>query len=67
LLENPGKPAWFLPISGRLSFRKGQLPRQSPDSDRKEPFRTRCELAVELIREQARITGGPHLAAFDGG
>jgi DDE superfamily endonuclease len=67
LLENPGKPAWFLPISGRLYFRKGQLPRQSPDSDRKEPFRTKCELAVELIREQARITGGPHLAAFDGG
>jgi hypothetical protein len=67
LLENPGKPAWFLPISGRLYFRKSQLPRQSPASDRKEPFRTKCELAVELIRGQARITGGPHLAAFDGG
>jgi DDE superfamily endonuclease len=67
LLENPGKPAWFLPISGRLYFRKSQLPRQSPASDRTEPFRTKCELAVELLREQARILGGPHLAAFDGG
>jgi hypothetical protein len=67
LLVNPGKPAWFLPISGRLYFRKSQLPRLSPDSGRTEPFRTKCELAVELIREQARITGGRHLAAFDGG
>jgi Transposase DDE domain len=67
LLENPGKPAWFLPISGRLYFRKSQLPRQSSTSGRTEPFRTQCELAVELIREQARTTGGRHLAAFDGG
>jgi hypothetical protein len=67
LLENPGKPAWFLPISGRLYFRQSPLPRQSSTSDRKEPFRTKCELAVELIREQARILGGRHLAAFDGG
>ena len=34
---------------------------------RTEPFRTKCELAVELLREQARIAGGPHLAVFDGG
>ena len=67
LLENPGRPAWFLPISGRLYFRKSQLPRLSPTSGRTEPFRTKCELAVELIREQARILGGRHLAAFDGG
>jgi DDE superfamily endonuclease len=67
LLENPGKPAWFLPISGRLDFRKSQLPRQSSTSDRKEPFRTKCELAVELLREQARTLGGRHLATFDGG
>ena len=26
LLQNPGQPAWFLPISGRLYFRKSQLP-----------------------------------------
>ena len=31
LLENPGKPAWFLPISGRLYFRKSQLPRPVRD------------------------------------
>jgi hypothetical protein len=67
VLENPGKPAWFLPISGRLYFRKTQLPRLSPASGRTEPFRTKCELAVELLREQARILGGRHLAAFDGG
>ena len=30
VLDNPGQPAWFLPISGRLYFRKSQLPRQSP-------------------------------------
>ena len=67
VLENPGKPAWFLPISGRLYFRKSQLPRLSPAAGRTEPFRTKCELAVELLREQARILGGRHLAAFDGG
>jgi hypothetical protein len=67
VLENPGRPAWFLPLSGRLYFRKSQLPRLSPTSGRTEPFRTKCELAVELIREQARTSGGRHLAAFDGG
>jgi hypothetical protein len=67
VLENSGRPAWFLPISGRLYFRKSQLPRLSPTSGRTEPFRTKCELAVELIREQARTLGGRHLAAFDGG
>jgi hypothetical protein len=67
VLDNPGKPAWYLPISGRLYFRKSQLPRLSPTSGRTEPFRTKCELAVELIREQARTLGGRHLAAFDGG
>jgi DDE superfamily endonuclease len=67
LLKNEGQPGWYLPISGRLDFRKSQLPRRSPTSGRTEPFRTKCELAVELIREQARTTGGRHLAAFDGG
>src|SRR4029077_8070268 len=67
VLENPGKPAWYLPISGRLYFRKSQLPRLSSTSGRTEPFRTKCELAVELIREQARTLGGRHLATFDGG
>jgi len=30
-------------------------------------FRTKCELAVELLREQARIIKGKYLAVFDGG
>jgi hypothetical protein len=67
LLENPGGPAWFLPLSGRLYFRKSQLPARSGAAGPKEVFRTKCELAVELIREQARISGGRHLAVFDSG
>ena len=64
LLHEPEKPAWFLPISGRLYFRKSQLP-VGPDGI--VEFRTKCELAVELLREQARIIKGKHLAVFDGG
>jgi hypothetical protein len=67
LLDEPGRPAWFLPISGRLYFRKSQLPARRGVAGPREAFRTKCELAVELVREQARISGGPHLAAFDGG
>ena len=64
LLHEPEKPAWFLPTSGRLYFRKSQLP-VGPDGI--VEFRTKCELAVELLREQARIIKGKHLAVFDGG
>jgi hypothetical protein len=67
LLHNPGRPAWFLPISGRLYFRKSQLPFQRGFAGPKEAFRTKCELAVELLREQARTIGGRHLGVFDGG
>jgi DDE superfamily endonuclease len=67
LLQNPEKPAWFLPISGRLYFRKSQLPVQPREPGCTEPFRTKCELALELIWEQARIVGGLHLGVFDGG
>jgi hypothetical protein len=67
LLDNGEEPAWFLPISGRLYFRKSQLPARSGAAGPKEVFRTKCELAVELVREQARTTGGRHLAVFDGG
>jgi hypothetical protein len=67
LLRNEGQPAWYLPISGRLYFRKSQLPFGSGVAGPKEVFRTKCELAVELLREQARIAGGPHLGVFDGG
>ena len=64
LLHEPEKPAWFLPTSGRLYFRKSQLP-VGPDGI--VEFRTKCELAVELLREQACIIKGKHLAVFDGG
>ena len=67
LLKNYGQPAWYLPVSGRLYFRKSQLPARSGAAGTKEVFRTKCELAVELLREQARIAGGPHLGVFDGG
>jgi len=67
VLHNPGRPAWFLPLSGRLYFRKAQLPEQSQDSGRKEPFRTKCELAVDLLRELARTVPGTHLGVLDGG
>jgi DDE superfamily endonuclease len=67
LLRNDGQPAWYLPVSGRLYFRKSQLPTGTGAVGPQETFRTKCELAVELIREQARTLGGRHLAAFDGG
>src|SRR4051794_26644799 len=67
LLENPGKPAWFLPLSGRLYFRKSQLPARSGFTGPKEVFRTKCELLVELLREQAHALKGRHLGVFDGG
>lgn len=67
LLRNDGKPAWYLPVSGRLYFRKSQLPTRSGPVGPKEAFRTKCELAVELIRGRARLLKGPHLGVFDGG
>jgi hypothetical protein len=67
LLDNPAQPAWFLPLAGRLYFRKSQLPARSGFAGRKEAFRTKCELAVELLREQARTAGGRHLGVVDGG
>jgi hypothetical protein len=67
VLHNPDQPGWFLPISGRLYFRKSQLPTQPREPGCTEPFRTKCQLAVELIREHARMVGGLHLSVFDGG
>ncbi|HMB05060.1 MAG TPA: transposase [Isosphaeraceae bacterium] len=67
LLRNPEQPAWFLPLSGRLSCRQSQLPVRSGVAGPKEEFRTKCALAVDLIREQARTVGGRHLAVVDGG
>jgi hypothetical protein len=67
LLPNPDQPAWFLPLSGRLYFRQSQLPERPEAPGHTEPFRTKCELAVALLREQARIVGGRPLGVFDGG
>src|SRR5579871_2815323 len=61
LLHNPDQPAWFLPIDGRLYFRRTQLPSTG------EVFRTKCELMVELAQQQARVLAGPHLLVLDGG
>src|SRR4051794_21408314 len=59
VLHTPENPAGFLPLSGRLYFRQSQLPIQPGEPDSTEYFRTKCELAVELMREQARIAPGP--------
>jgi len=59
VLHNPEQPAWFLPQFGRLYFRQSQLPTG-------ETFRTKNDLAVELLRQQARGSAAPHLAVFDG-
>jgi DDE superfamily endonuclease len=62
LLHQPDAPAWFLPVGGRLYFRHSQLP-TDPDA---EVFRTKNELAVELLGQQAAAHPGRHLAVFDG-
>lgn len=62
LLHNSDGPAWFLPLGGRLYFRRSQL----PTTPQPEPFRTKNELAVALLQEQAEFHSGPHLAVFDG-
>jgi hypothetical protein len=62
LLHHPGAPAWFLPLGGRLYFRQSQLP-TAPEA---EPFRTKNELAVEMLQQQAGFHAGRHLAVFDG-
>jgi hypothetical protein len=62
LLHNEDQPAWFLPQTGRLYFRKSQLPTY-PDL---EEFHTKCELAVELFRQQAAHVPGKHVGVFDG-
>jgi DDE superfamily endonuclease len=65
VLHEPDKPGWFLPITGRLYFRASQLP-AGPEG--LVAFRTKCDLAVELLREQARIAPDQkHLGVFDGG
>jgi hypothetical protein len=59
LLRRPDQPACFAPVAGRLYFRQSQLPAG-------EAFRTKCELLVDLARQQAKTVPGEHLAVFDG-
>jgi hypothetical protein len=62
LLHNPDAPAWYLPVTGRLYFRKSQLPTE-PDL---EEFHTKNELGVEMVLAQLEYRPGAHLAVFDG-
>jgi hypothetical protein len=62
LLQTDVAPAHFLPVTGRLYFRQSQLP-TAPDA---EVFRTKNELAVDMLSQQARFHSGKHLAVFDG-
>ena len=62
LLQNDDAPAWFVPLTGRVYFRQSQLP-TDPDV---EVFRTKNELAVEMLAQQAEFRSGKHLAVFDG-
>src|SRR5262249_10068894 len=59
LLHNPDAPAWFPPAAGRLYFRQSQLP--EPGNGPPIPFRTKCELLVELARVPAAHLPGKHL------
>jgi hypothetical protein len=67
LLENPDRPAWFLPTAARLYFRNSQLPGLGNPEEEPAQFHTKCELLVELLRAQARAVPGRHLGVFDGG
>ena len=67
LLENPERPAWFIPTAGRPYFRQSQLPGLGNPGEEPAQFRTKCELLVELLRAQAQAVPGRHLGVFDGG
>ncbi len=66
LLANPGRPAWYLPVTGLLSFRRSQLPGPGSNGEPLATFRTKNDLLVELARQQASAVPGPHLLVFDG-
>lgn len=55
----PGKPWVYMPTASRLYCRKSQLPSG-------ERFRTKTDLAVEMLREVDAESSAPILAAFDG-
>src|SRR5262245_11578221 len=65
LLPNPGQPAHFLPVAGRLYFRKTQLP--EAQGGPRITFRTKCELLVGLGREHQKACSAKTLGVFDGG
>jgi hypothetical protein len=66
LLYQAEQPAWFLPLAARLYFRQAQRPYQQGSRGPREPFRTKNELAVDLLRQQALVVRGRHLAVCDG-
>jgi len=59
LVPAKDQPATFLPVAGRLYFRKSQLPAG-------ETFHTKNELLVETLQQQITEQKSPHLAVFDG-
>ncbi len=64
LLPLPKQPALFLPVAGRLYFRKTQLP--AAQNGPPISFRTKCELLVEMAHEHAKACPGKNLEVFDG-
>jgi hypothetical protein len=64
LLPMPGQPALFLPVAGRLYFRKTQMP--AAQNGPPISFRTKCELLVEMAYEHAKACPGKNLEVFDG-
>jgi hypothetical protein len=64
LLPLPEQPALFLPVAGRLYFRKTQMP--AAGNGPPISFRSKCELLVEMAREHAKACPGKNLQVFDG-
>ncbi len=61
LAPGAGSEPWtYLPTASRLYMRKGQLPAG-------ETFRTKNELAVEMLRQLDGVSKAPVLGVFDGG
>ena len=67
LLHHPEQPAWFVPVAGRLYFRKSQLPDGGSNGEAAPAFQTKCQLMVALGRQQAGTVSGKHLLVLDGG
>ena len=60
LLQEPEKPAWYLPISGRLYFRKSQLPDRPGMPGRSEvPHQVRAGRRVDPRAGPARPRAAP--------